>query len=1000
MKTKAVASQSLNIKGCFNGFEGVYAVGWAFGSTSQPVDIAISVDGTIVAQGTADRPGPQLEEGHTHVHFQIPLPARFFSGQEHEVSAFAVMGGNRYAPLHGSLQKLGPGQIDGCFDLISEGAAKGWCCSRSLTANPQTVELYVDGVLHGQATANQPRADIALLGIHIGRSAFSIPLPKICSDGRPHTVEVRCQGLALGGSPKVYQADYEGFVEVLTTDRISGWVIEKTAPNTPVKLDVKLGGQTFMVEANRERGDLASRFETVFHGFLLNLPKSLREQDALSVTIKVHGTDMHLTEQPLLLYTERGYSSLKARMACAVLDALQTTTVGVKVNMSELFSMVGRASSLVEGQDIFRLQPGCALRLAPRKNYKPELLMAVVVDGGTADRLNPDTLVTALKEVGSLQNAPQVVMTGTHGPATDDLRSSLEAAGLACLTEEDFIRRHLAGPAESPVNLLIVQADCVPLPTIVLAWQRQLATDPLLASLSLMGWADAQAILPQRTDASGSEPAGSGKTVLDSERPRLAFLKRPRLDAVCLKGSSTALDLPPETTLADALIRWADAQSAKGALHGLSDLACLPVTGTLQPADFLSSEDHAAYLAMTDRIAERQMCADQRPTILHILHGLGGGIVTHCEDVAAITAEAGVRSLFVRSDNRQSVLLMDPVGNIARRIDVADGIDGLVEAARALNVRSVHLHHILGHSDELWTLNERLGVPLDITVHDYYWICPRVTLMDETERYCGEPALSACEKCVSFAGVYPGEDERYTEVGGTVSAWRRHHALRLESARSVFVPAADVLARMKRYYPSANLQILGHAEPVPSTVHTRRIANADRIGVAVIGGIGVHKGFEELIRLARWADKRNMPLQFHVIGSVPDPRRFNGLGNVAFHGSYARDRLPGILAAADCQIALFLSIWPETYCYTLSEALAAGLTPVGYDMGAIGDRIRAMEGGIAVPYPSSPEHLGDALLEAYRQRSSLSKAVPVHIGVSRDEYRDDYLRRIGVSGSL
>lgn len=1000
MKHKAPAPQSLNVKGCFNGFEGVYAVGWAFDSKSQPIDIAISVDGRIVAQGTANRPGPQLEEGHTHTRFEIPLPARFFSGQEHEVSAFAVMDGNRYVPLHGSLQKLGPNQIDGCFDLISEGAAKGWCCSRSLTTKPQTVELYVDGVLHGQATANLPRADIALLGIHIGRSAFSIPLPKLCHDGRPHTVEVRCRGLALGGSPKVYQADYEGFVEALTTERLSGWVIGKTAPNTPVKLDVKVGSQTFVVEANRERGDLASRFGTVFHGFLLNFPKPLREQDALSVTIKVHGTDLHLTEQPLLLYTERGYDSLKARMACAVLDALPSTAAGIKVNMSELFSLVGRASSLIEGQDIFRFQSGRALRLAPQGSDKAELAMAVVVDGGKAGGLDPDTLVTSLKAVTGLKTAPQVVLTGTHGPATDGLRASLEAAGLACVDEADFVGRHLAGPGGSPVHLLIVQADCVPSPAVVLAWQRQLAANPLLASLSVMGWADAQAILPRRTDESGSEPAGAEKMVLESERPKIAFLRRPRPDAVCLRSGNTALDLPPETTLADALAHWADAQSSRGSLHGLSDLVCLPLTSTLQPGDFLSSEDHAAYLAMTDRIAERQMRADERPTILHILHGLGGGIVTHCEDVAAITAEAGVRSLFVRGGDRQSVLLMDPVGNIARRIGVADGIDGLVEAAGALNIRSVHLHHILGHSDELWTLNERLGVPLDITVHDYYWICPRVTLMDETERYCGEPALSACEKCVAFAGVYAGEDERYKEMGGTVSAWRRHHAMRLESARSVFVPSADVLTRMKRYYPSANIQVLGHAEPVPSTVHTRKIANADRIGVAVIGGIGVHKGFEELIRLVRWADKRNMPLQFHVIGTVPDPRRFGGLGNVAFHGSYARERLPGILAAADCQLALFLSIWPETYCYTLSEALAAGLSPVGYDMGAIGDRIRATEGGIAVPHPSSPEQLGDALLEAYRQRSSLGRPVPVRIGVSRDEYRDDYLRRIGVSGSL
>lgn len=996
--------QPHSIEGCFDGFHGVYVAGWAFDSDpeSGPVRLAVVVDGEIVAQGVADAPSPHIGEGRlAQVGFHIPLPARFFSGKDHKVGVFAAVSDDKYLPLPGWPQHLGPTQVDGYFDMVGGGAAKGWCCSRSMQAGPSIVELYVDGVLHGQATANLPRADIAPLGIHISRSAFSIPLPPLCSDGRPHTLEVRCQGTPLMGSSKVHQADYEGFIDVLTFERVSGWLVDKSDLGALVKLDVRVGDRMFVIEVNEPREDIAKQFGSPCHGFSLNFPKPLPDRDALDITITVHGTDLHLTEQPLVLYTERGLKSLKARMACAVLDGLQATPATPSINLSELSSALDRISSLVRAPNKLRL----AAAGRSRHVRKPARNIAVVIGDDTVDGIDPGALLASLKNAGAAGVDPMVVLVGPESPSSIPLRDHLEAAGIPCLDEETFIGQHLAGGEEHRSDVLIVPGRCVPPPDIILAWHRQLAANPMLASVSPVGWADAAAVLTQQSPAS-ARPGGVDRTsepapTLNAARPQISFLNRPRTDMVWLRGSWIAdMDTPSATTLAGFLANLAEEQTCRNGLHALSDAVCMPVNDTLRPEDFLSSEDHAAYLSMADRIAEKRLADDRRPTILHVLHGLGGGIVAHCEDVAELTAEAGVRSLLVRATAGPRALLVDPVTRVGCRIDLAGGIDDLIAAVAPLNVKSVHLHHVLGHPDTIWELPKRLGVPIDITVHDYYWICPRVTLMDETERYCGEPPLNACAKCVLFGGVYPGEAARYEELGGSVAAWRRYHCMRLESARSVFVPSLDVLERMRRYCPTANLQHLGHAEPVPSTVHACGTANSDRIGVAVIGGIGVHKGFEELIRLVRWSDKRNLHLQFHVIGSVPDPNRFAGLNNVVLNGSYARKRLPDILASAQCQLALFLSVWPETYCYTLSEALAAGLIPVGYDIGAVGDRIRGLDVGITVPHPSSPEQIVQALMDAYDKRSSLDGPVPVRIGVSREDYRDDYLRRLGLSPAI
>jgi hypothetical protein len=74
-----------------------------------------------------------------------------------------------------------------------------------------------------------------------------------------------------------------------------------------------------------------------------------------------------------------------------------------------------------------------------------------------------------------------------------------------------------------------------------------------------------------------------------------------------------------------------------------------------------------------------------------------------------------------------------------------------------------------------------------------------------------------------------------------------------------------------------------------------------------------------------------------------------------------------MIAGAGCVCALFLSPWPETYCFTLSEALLAGLVPVALDRGAIGERLRDLGQGIVLSPDSSVAAIVAALREAGSQ---------------------------------
>ncbi len=113
---------------------------------------------------------------------------------------------------------------------------------------------------------------------------------------------------------------------------------------------------------------------------------------------------------------------------------------------------------------------------------------------------------------------------------------------------------------------------------------------------------------------------------------------------------------------------------------------------------------------------------------------------------------------------------------------------------------------------------------------------------------------------------------------------------------------------------------------------------------------------------ARDAEARRLPLLFQVIGTTHPER--TAPGNVSVSGEYKEEDVFGLIRALRVHCALFLSIVPETYSYTLSIAQAAGLYALGFDLGAVGPRIRESGWGEVFPLATPPGAINDRLLSA------------------------------------
>lgn len=274
-----------------------------------------------------------------------------------------------------------------------------------------------------------------------------------------------------------------------------------------------------------------------------------------------------------------------------------------------------------------------------------------------------------------------------------------------------------------------------------------------------------------------------------------------------------------------------------------------------------------------------------------------------------------------------------------------------------LPLSHVELHHFLDHDPRTIELVRGLGAPVDIHVHDYAWLCPRITLLAGNGRYCGEPPIRACERCLKTHGGRLGHSL-------TVAALRRRSARWLDAARHVIVPTEDTKRRLIHHFPG----IAPVVRPLEAPPEPGRLGLIPRgtgtVRVALIGGIGIHKGYDYLLACAADAARRDLPLEFVVIGHTENDDRLMSTGKAFITGRYDEQELETLLRRERPHLVWFASVVPETWCFALSHAIRAGLPVHAFELGALGERLAGQPYATLLSPDLAPSALNRHFLQA------------------------------------
>lgn len=279
--------------------------------------------------------------------------------------------------------------------------------------------------------------------------------------------------------------------------------------------------------------------------------------------------------------------------------------------------------------------------------------------------------------------------------------------------------------------------------------------------------------------------------------------------------------------------------------------------------------------------------------------------------------------------------------------------DALRTFLRAHRPEVVHVQHLVLLSPNLLQVARDEGCAVVLSLHDAFYLCHRLFLLDRAGRRC--PGPDQGERCVPcLSDVATPEDARY-RFDFMARALHRADALVAPSdalARR-YVDALPFLAgRIELVDPGIAAAVLAPVLPRPPRDHGAPVR------FVFVGTWLPHKGLDLVVDALRDVDAARYELRVHGAGIVGREAYVAELQArtrdlpVAWRGAFAPHQLPAVLAAAD--VLVLPSRCDESYSRVVREARAAGLAVVAPAAGGPADVLRHEVDALLVAPDSLP----------------------------------------------
>lgn len=301
------------------------------------------------------------------------------------------------------------------------------------------------------------------------------------------------------------------------------------------------------------------------------------------------------------------------------------------------------------------------------------------------------------------------------------------------------------------------------------------------------------------------------------------------------------------------------------------------------------------------------------------------------------------------------------------------------------------------------------GLPLVVSLTDYWWMCHRLTLLRASGEQCDGPSPTECARCRAEvfrryrwpAKILPllsdrawdaaGASDRLGNVVGVPTYERRLELLRglLRRADMCVAPSLHIAQRYVGYGLDPKRIVVQRQGADIRACKLRQPSSTVRIGY--IGQVRHHKGVDLLLQAWRLLTG-DRPRELRIYGSAAGDRAYERrirtavaqARDASWHDEFRGAEVWDILAELD--VLVVPSRWAENSPNAIVEAQAVGLPVIGARIGGITDMIDDRQTGLLF-IPDDADDLAaklQAVLDEPQLLAQLTRAYKPFLPVSEE----------------
>ncbi|MBZ4645370.1 MAG: hypothetical protein JG777_859 [Clostridia bacterium] len=226
--------------------------------------------------------------------------------------------------------------------------------------------------------------------------------------------------------------------------------------------------------------------------------------------------------------------------------------------------------------------------------------------------------------------------------------------------------------------------------------------------------------------------------------------------------------------------------------------------------------------------------------------------------------------------------------------------------------------------------SKKFKIPYIATLTDFYFMCPKIILLDSSYNICTGPDRG--RKCDNLCPDIIFSTKDRFKIAEDI----------LLNAKKLIAPSNFVKTIFKKEFNNISVRVINHGIDYSKTKkNNKTYKKGDKITFGYAGALIYHKGVHLIIRAWKEINSKNKSLKIYGTGekellclSIIK----NKLKDIELCGIFTEDKVGDIFSNIDVMIVP--SIWNETYCLVVYEALACNVPVIVSDIGALTEKIK------------------------------------------------------------